>query len=246
MGRSKKTWILLAVSFVDEMDVAGGVFVDDMKPLQEKGETEKDTAEDSSHAHTSTGQEGNRCCTGIVWGAGGGSTAKARDRDLIGSRGTCGLARGRRRQGGIAFVRALSTAGMIGAVQELVSLWDNQEIFCSIPALVLAGVVAVAVVDTVTAPLLADVEGECLRVLGDVGRDAVLADARVGQGLGVAVVVASGQGVDTRLLGADEWALCLVLVTPVFYEGSVASVECVVELVDVRLSVMETLLGSMV
>lgn len=46
-----------------------------------------------------------------------------------------------------------------------------------------AGVVAVAAGDTLIAPLLTDVEGEGLRVFGDVGGDAVLANARVGQGV---------------------------------------------------------------
>lgn len=44
-----------------------------------------------------------------------------------------------------------------------------------------ACVVAVAAGDTLVAPFLADVEGESLRVLGDVGGDAVFANARVGQ-----------------------------------------------------------------
>jgi len=44
-----------------------------------------------------------------------------------------------------------------------------------------AGVVAVAAGDTLVAPLLADVEGKGLRVFGDVGGDAVFANARVGQ-----------------------------------------------------------------
>ena len=44
-----------------------------------------------------------------------------------------------------------------------------------------AGVVTVAGGHTLVAPLLANVEGEGLRVLCDVGRDAVLANTRVGQ-----------------------------------------------------------------
>jgi hypothetical protein len=52
-----------------------------------------------------------------------------------------------------------------------------------------ASVVAVAVGHALVAPLLADVERKGLRVLGDVGRDAVLANARVGQLVRVALVV---------------------------------------------------------
>jgi len=79
----------------------------------------------------------------------------------------------------------------------------------------LAGVVAVAVLDASVSPLLADEVWQCLGVLGDVGRDTVLTDARVGQSVGVAVVLLGGHGVDARLLEADERALGPVLVTPV-------------------------------
>jgi hypothetical protein len=44
-----------------------------------------------------------------------------------------------------------------------------------------AGVVAVAVGDTLVTPFLADEERKSLRVLGDVGGDTVLANAAVGQ-----------------------------------------------------------------
>lgn len=44
-----------------------------------------------------------------------------------------------------------------------------------------AGAVTVAVVDALVAPLGADEEGECLRIFGDVGGDAVVADAGVSQ-----------------------------------------------------------------
>jgi len=79
----------------------------------------------------------------------------------------------------------------------------------------LAGVVAVAVLDASVSPLLADEVWQCLGVLGDVGRDTVLTDARVGQSVGVAVVLLGGHGVDAGLLEADERALGPVLVTPV-------------------------------
>lgn len=52
----------------------------------------------------------------------------------------------------------------------------------------LAGGVAVAVGDALLAPLGADVVGEGLGVFGDVGANSVVADARVGEGGGVAVV----------------------------------------------------------
>lgn len=50
-----------------------------------------------------------------------------------------------------------------------------------VTALGATGVVAVAVVDALIAPRLADEEGEGLRVLGNVGGDAVFANAGVGQ-----------------------------------------------------------------
>lgn len=95
----------------------------------------------------------------------------------------------------------LSTAGVVGT------------------AAVLAGVVAVASGHTLVAPLLADEEGESLRVLCDVGRDAIVANAGVGQLVRVAFVVLGSRGCDTGLLEADERALSLVLVTPVLPVG---------------------------
>jgi hypothetical protein len=52
-----------------------------------------------------------------------------------------------------------------------------------------ASVVSVAVGYTLGAPLLADVEGESLRVLGNVGRDAVFANAGVSQIVRIAFIV---------------------------------------------------------
>jgi len=69
--------------------------------------------------------------------------------------------------------------------------------------LVRAGTIARAVLDAHCAPLLADVEGQCLGVLRDVGRDVVFADTAVCEGRGVAVVFEGREGGYARLLGAD-------------------------------------------
>jgi len=67
-----------------------------------------------------------------------------------------------------------------------------------------AGVVRrCAVGDALVRPFLADVVGECLRVLGDVGGEAVGADAGVGEGGGVAGVGLRVGGVGRGGLGAD-------------------------------------------
>lgn len=77
------------------------------------------------------------------------------------------------------------------------------------------GVVAAAVADTLGAPFLAEEEGEGLRVHGDVGRDAVGADAVVGQGVGV-TVVGVGCGRVAGGLEADEWAFGDLRCAPLF------------------------------
>jgi hypothetical protein len=79
----------------------------------------------------------------------------------------------------------------------------------------LAVVVAIACGNTVVAPLCADKVRQRLRVLGDVRGAAVVADAGVGEGVGVTVVLLCGLGGHTGLLEADERALSLVLLTPV-------------------------------
>jgi hypothetical protein len=58
-----------------------------------------------------------------------------------------------------------------------------------IPAGTLASVIPIALVHTIVAPLCADEVRQCLRVLGDVGGAAVVADAGVGQSVGIAVVL---------------------------------------------------------
>lgn len=85
---------------------------------------------------------------------------------------------------------------------------------CYIPTCRLARVVAIAVVDTVVAPYLAHEEGQGLRVLGDVGDDAALADAVVCELLRIARVLVGSHGGDAGLLEADEGALGLVLLAP--------------------------------
>jgi hypothetical protein len=87
----------------------------------------------------------------------------------------------------------------------------------NVPTIALAAVVSVAVCDAFVAPFLADEERQSLRVFGDVGGDAVVANACVGQGVGIAIVLLRGHGVYARLLEADERALGLILVTPVVY-----------------------------
>jgi hypothetical protein len=104
---------------------------------------------------------------------------------------------------------------MIGAVGMLAMSQKGSSTCSNVPALVGAGVGTVAGCDALVAPFLADEEGQCLRVLRDVGRDTVIADAAVGQGIRIAFVVLSGHGGDAGLLEADEGALGLVLGTPV-------------------------------
>lgn len=87
----------------------------------------------------------------------------------------------------------------------------------SLPTGALAGGIVATVVDAVVSPLLADEEGQRLRVLGNVGRDAVVADALVGEVVRVAAVFLRGHGGDARLLQTDEGALGGVLRAPVIW-----------------------------
>jgi len=82
-------------------------------------------------------------------------------------------------------------------------------------AVALACVVAVAVGNAVVTPLLADEVRQRLRVLGNVGRETVVAHALVGQVVRVARVGLGGHGADAGLLEADERALRGVLLAPV-------------------------------
>lgn len=78
----------------------------------------------------------------------------------------------------------------------------------NVPALVSTCAGAVSTVgDALGPPGLADVEGQGLRVHGDVGGDAVVTDTAVGKVVGVAVVGFSGHGGDAGLLQADERTL---------------------------------------
>jgi hypothetical protein len=88
---------------------------------------------------------------------------------------------------------------------------------CNLRTCRLACVVAVAVVAALLAPCLAYEEGESLRVLGDVGDNAVLADAGVCELVRVARVLVGGHGGDAGLLETDEGALGLVLLAPVVW-----------------------------
>jgi len=173
-----------------------------LRGLQQDGEAEEDAAEDGGHAQTRAGHEGGWCSTASR-GRGGSLPTEPSDGNLACSRGTTGRGRtvDQGREGGITQEGVFRGADVVGA------------------ALVGASVVTVAGFDALVAPLLADEKGQRLHVLRDVGGHAVLADAAVGQGIGVAFVVLSGHGGDARLLEADERALGLVLVTPVIPVG---------------------------
>jgi hypothetical protein len=101
-----------------------------------------------------------------------------------------------------------------------------------------AGVVTVAALHTLVAPLLADEEGHGLGVLGHVGRESVAAHAGVAQGVRVACVVVRGEsvggclqadqlvvvlvgrrGCERHLNGEAYWALCDLVVAPDFSGG---------------------------
>lgn len=134
--------------------------------LEQNGEAEENAAEEDGGADGSVGDKGRVCCTSRPT-SGRGTSLTTKANNVTGSCGRCGRRGGgrRRARGGVTQVGRLSTTGVVGT------------------AAVGAGVVTVAVVHTLVAPLLADEEGESLRVLGDVGRDAVFANARVGQGV---------------------------------------------------------------
>jgi hypothetical protein len=138
--------------------------------LEENSEAEEDAAEENGHAGRCAGDvdcSSSASGAGATSSRGSGSATKASDGNCRRC-GSCSSSRGSRQHGadcGVALVGRLSTAGVIST------------------AGVGAGVVAVAAGDTLIAPLLTDVEGEGLRVFGDVGGDAVLANARVGQGV---------------------------------------------------------------
>jgi hypothetical protein len=69
-----------------------------------------------------------------------------------------------------------------------------------------AGVVAVAAGHALVAPLLADEEGHCLGVLGDVRAEAVAALAGEAKGVGVAGVVVCCECLGRRLQADQLWA----------------------------------------
>jgi len=119
------------------------------------------------------------------------------DRSLAVGRGArlaARRARGAHRAGEGARVLAL---GVLGAARVLGAAVGG------------AGGVGAAVGGALVAPLLADVEGHGLGVLGDVGRVAVGADAAVGQGGGVAGVAircgAVGFGLEADAGGGCQW-----------------------------------------
>jgi hypothetical protein len=83
------------------------------------------------------------------------------------------------------------------------SLLPTGEICYDLPTAIRTRIIPRTPLHTIRAPRLADVERQRLAVLRDVGRDVVLADARVGERVGVAFVVERGERVDARLLRAD-------------------------------------------
>jgi hypothetical protein len=80
-----------------------------------------------------------------------------------------------------------------------------------------AGVVVAAVPLAFVSPFLADVEGEGLRVLGDVRGNVVLTDAGVGEQVRITVVLDGGHRSHAGLLEADERALGFLVITPGFW-----------------------------
>lgn len=172
--------------------------------LQQDSESQEYAAEEHSHAGSSARDEG-----------GGGRRARTRARTTRGSSSATEACSGRtggrsrstsrpsgRSSGRGRTRRSVAQEGRLSATRVVGT------------AAVLAGSVAVAVGDTLVAPLLADEEGQRLGVLGDVGGDAVIADTAVAQRIGIAVVDLSGLGGDAGLLKANERALSNVLVTP--------------------------------
>jgi voltage-gated potassium channel Kch len=146
-------------------------------------------------------------------GAGGSDIAKAICRDLGCTRGGCAGDRGGG-DGSVAAVWGLGTTGVVGTVHVRIVSWSYL-ISGDLPARICAGVGSVTTCgDTLSAPCLADVEGEGLRVLGDVGGDVVLADAAVRECVGVAVVLDSRHASDAGLLQADERALGPLVAAP--------------------------------
>lgn len=81
-------------------------------------------------------------------------------------------------------------------------------------AVVRAVVVGAAGGDALVAPFLADEEGESLGEFGEIGGDAVGADALVGEDVRVALVGLGCPVSDTRDLEADERACRLLVQTP--------------------------------
>lgn len=145
--------------------------------LEEKGETAKDAG---GNGKDTVGLAELESSSGAALGggAGGGSgTAEARVDGLAGRVGGlatvgAGLGGGGRRSGG-----DVDAGGVLGAARVVGT------------AVIFALSVSSAVCYALGAPFRADVVGECLRVLGGVGADVVVADAGVGEGVWVAVIL---------------------------------------------------------
>lgn len=147
--------------------------------LQENGKAEKDTAKESSQTQTSVGHEEGAGAIVVVVvaaaaaaaAAGGLGTTETSDWDGVagGTGWLCGGGHG----GG---ERSVTTVGLLGTAWVVLT------------AGALAGRVVAAVFNAVVSPLLADEEGQGLGVFGNVWGDTVIANAVVGQGVGIAVI----------------------------------------------------------
>jgi hypothetical protein len=130
---------------------------------------------------------------------GGRAAAEARvDGAAVGVGGGAGFAGGARRAGrhGAGDGGGVGADGALGTARVVLSAGRG------------TGVVALAVGHALVTPFLADEEGHGLRVFGDVGGEAVAADARVREAIGVAGVDVCDGGFGGRLQ-ADQlvWTL---------------------------------------
>lgn len=135
-----------------------------MAGLKKNSEAEEHAAEEDSHARSSAGNEGTCSGTsGTTRGRSRSGTAEASDGGPCGGSSRSRRGRHGARNRRVAPVGRLSTAGVVRTTA------------------LGASVIAVAVIYTLCAPFLADVERKSLRVLSNVGRDAVFANTSVAQ-----------------------------------------------------------------
>jgi hypothetical protein len=144
--------------------------------LQEDCKAEKDAAKKSSQTQTSVGHEERASAVVVVAAvaaaaAGGLGTTETSDWNGVagGTRWLCGGGHG----GG---ERSVTAVGLLGTAWVILT------------AGALAGRVIATVFNAVVSPLLADEERQGLGVFGNVWGDAVVADAVVGQVVGITVI----------------------------------------------------------